>query len=128
MEDYHLRAEKRARDDLGPDRFADLFAEAAGPGRDQVVKAALADTDDLHVTDGPAEAAGTLTKREWEIAGLVAIGLSNREIASRLVIAKRTVDAHVEHIFAKLGISSRVQLAVRIRHWELPAPRPGGDL
>jgi non-specific serine/threonine protein kinase len=127
MEDYHLRAEKRARDDLGQARFADLFTQAAGSGRDQVVKAALDNTDDLRVTDGRGEAAGLLTKREWEIADLVAAGLSNREIASRLVIAKRTVDAHVEHIFAKLGISSRVQLAVRIRTRELPASHPGRD-
>jgi DNA-binding NarL/FixJ family response regulator len=53
-----------------------------------------------------------LTRREREIAVLVASGLSNREIASRLFISKRTVDAHVEHIFAKLEISSRVKLAL----------------
>ena len=41
--------------------------------------------------------------------------MSNREIASRLFISKRTVDAHVEHIFGKLGISSRVQLTVWLR-------------
>jgi DNA-binding CsgD family transcriptional regulator len=41
---------------------------------------------------------------------LVTEGLSNREIAERFVISKRTVDAHVMHIYAKLGISSRVQL------------------
>jgi DNA-binding NarL/FixJ family response regulator len=55
--------------------------------------------------------AGPLSAREQEIAALVTAGLSNREIAERLVISKRTVDAHVEHIFGKLGISSRVQLA-----------------
>jgi DNA-binding CsgD family transcriptional regulator len=51
-----------------------------------------------------------LTGRELEIAGLVAQGLSHREIASRLVISKRTVDAHIEHIYGKLGVCSRVQL------------------
>ena len=61
--------------------------------------------------------AGTagLTSREWEIAGLVAEGLSNREIAGRLVISKRTVDAHIEHIYGKIGVSSRVQLASWLR-------------
>ena len=56
-----------------------------------------------------------LTAREREIAVLVARGLSNRDIAARLVISKRTVDAHVNHIFAKLGISSRVQLTIWLR-------------
>jgi DNA-binding NarL/FixJ family response regulator len=41
----------------------------------------------------------------------VAEGLSNREIAERLVISKRTVDAHMEHIFVKLGVSSRQHIA-----------------
>jgi non-specific serine/threonine protein kinase len=52
-----------------------------------------------------------LTRREKEIAALVADGLGNREIAERLYLSKRTVDSHVEHIFSKLGFSSRSQLA-----------------
>ncbi|HUN38148.1 MAG TPA: LuxR C-terminal-related transcriptional regulator [Trebonia sp.] len=60
-------------------------------------------------------AADPLTSRETQIAALVASGLSNREIAERMVISKRTVDAHVDHIFSKLGISSRVQLTVWLR-------------
>ena len=66
------------------------------------------------VTAAPLTAAA-LTRREREIAILVASGLSNREIASRLFISKRTVDAHVEHIFAKLEISSRVKLTLWLR-------------
>ncbi len=52
-----------------------------------------------------------LTKRELEVAALIETGLSNREIAGRLVIAKRTADGHVERILAKLGFSSRAQVA-----------------
>ena len=68
-----------------------------------------------------------LTKREREIAELVASGLSNREIASQLFISKRTVDAHVEHIFSKLEISSRVQLTVVLltRRSAHAPPTPG---
>ena len=52
-----------------------------------------------------------LTERELEVAALIESGLSNREIAQRLVIAKRTADGHVERILAKLGFSSRAQVA-----------------
>jgi non-specific serine/threonine protein kinase len=55
--------------------------------------------------------ASPLTKRELEIAELVTEGLGNREIAERLVLAKRTVDSHIEHIFSKLGFTSRAQIA-----------------
>ena len=52
-----------------------------------------------------------LTRREREIAALVAQGLGNREIAEQLFLSKRTVDSHIEHIFTKLGFTSRTQLA-----------------
>ena len=109
LEALHEQAERGARDALGDEAFGALFQRGAGEPPDQIVALAAADADDL---PGPqASAPGRLTSREREIAGLVAEGLSNREVALRLVISKRTVDAHVEHIFAKLGVSSRVQLA-----------------
>jgi DNA-binding CsgD family transcriptional regulator len=52
-----------------------------------------------------------LTPREREVAELVAAGLSNRQIAERLVISERTAEAHVEHIRAKLECRSRAQVA-----------------
>jgi non-specific serine/threonine protein kinase len=52
-----------------------------------------------------------LTRREREVAELVADGLSNREIAASLVISLRTAEAHVEHILHKLGFMSRAQIA-----------------
>jgi DNA-binding CsgD family transcriptional regulator len=48
-----------------------------------------------------------LTPREREIAGLAAMGLSNRAIAERLVVSVRTVDNHLQHVFDKLGIRNR---------------------
>ena len=73
-------------------------------------------------------AVALLTKREREIGELVASGLSNREIAGRLFISKRTVDAHVDHIFSKLEISSRVQLTVLLREaGRGPAPSPASQ-
>jgi DNA-binding CsgD family transcriptional regulator/sugar lactone lactonase YvrE len=52
-----------------------------------------------------------LSRRELEIAGLVADGLTNREIASRLFISERTVDGHLEHVREKLGVNTRAQIA-----------------
>jgi non-specific serine/threonine protein kinase len=52
-----------------------------------------------------------LTKREREVAALIAEGLSNREIAARLVVAQRTAEGHVENILSKLGFTSRAQVA-----------------
>ena len=53
----------------------------------------------------------SLTKREREVAAYVAEGLTNRDIAERLVISDRTVESHVEHIRNKLGVRSRAQVA-----------------
>lgn len=63
---------------------------------------------------GAAGGGSPLTERERQVAALVAEGLSNRAIGERLTIAKRTADSHVEHILAKLGYTSRTQIAVWI--------------
>jgi len=70
----------------------------------------------------PAAAGGPLTEREFEVADLIADGLTNAEIAKRLVLSVRTVDAHVEHIRGKLGVRARTQIAVWARVGNLPAP------
>jgi DNA-binding CsgD family transcriptional regulator len=62
----------------------------------------------------PARAAtgwGSLTGAERTTALLVAEGLSNPAIASRLFVSRHTVESHLKHAYAKLGISSRVELA-----------------
>jgi non-specific serine/threonine protein kinase len=63
---------------------------------------------DGHGSMPPAPA--RLTPRELEIAELVARGLTNRQIAAKLVIAQRTAEGHVERILTKLGFSSRTQI------------------
>ncbi len=63
-----------------------------------------------------------LSRRELEIARLVAEGLTNREIATRLFISERTVDGHLEHVREKLGVNSRAQIAAWVtRQAEAPA-------
>jgi len=67
-----------------------------------------------------------LTRRESEITGLIAAGLTNRQIAGQLFIAQRTVDTHVGHILAKLGCSNRSQVAALTRAGVAPAALPSG--
>lgn len=57
------------------------------------------------------QAGGMLTHREREVAALIAHGLSNREIATRLVITEKTAATHVQNILNKLGFNSRAQIA-----------------
>ena len=66
-------------------------------------------------------AAGPLTRREGEIAALVARGLTNRQIAAALHISERTAENHVQHILTKLGLHTRTQIAL------CPGPSPGAS-
>jgi DNA-binding NarL/FixJ family response regulator len=65
---------------------------------------------------------GPLTHRELEVLELAAQGLTNQEIAQRLTISVRTVEAHLTHIYNKLGVASRTEAAVRAtqRGWIHP--------
>ncbi|WP_169951833.1 LuxR family transcriptional regulator [Microbispora sp. H11081] len=58
-----------------------------------------------------SEAGRLLTAQQFQIAGLVAEGATNREVAARLFISPRTVEHHLRNIFARLGVRSRVELA-----------------
>jgi len=111
MEAVRQHAVAAATDALGPARYAALYGRGARDRLDHTV--ALA-TGDSEVAADAGTSDDELTSRQRQIAALVADGLTNKEIAARLVISKRTVDAHIDHIFAKLGISSRTQLAARL--------------
>ncbi|MFB9565847.1 LuxR C-terminal-related transcriptional regulator [Saccharopolyspora hordei] len=105
---WHAEAEARARRALpAPERHA---ARRRGEERtlDELVEFALGERRQAASADAPVR----LTPREREVAQLVAQGLSNRQIAEQLVISKRTSDSHIEHIMAKLGVTSRTQIAV----------------
>jgi len=62
--------------------------------------------------DGPGELPDGLTPREAEVLALIAEGLTNSEIAERLVVSAATVKSHVNHIFAKIGARDRAQAVV----------------
>ena len=114
-----------ARERLGADRYDEVFALGRRVSADQAVRFALSDSAELPLPRGRADAspgadggAAGLTAREREIAALAGSGLTSREISERLVISKRTVDRHLEHIYAKLGVSSRTELT----YWRRPEP------
>jgi DNA-binding NarL/FixJ family response regulator len=123
-----------ARDALGPDAFASHQAAGRAMSLEEIL--AFGRTDAEHTDDTPAQVAGPrrhlaaateaidvtatlpavdrpnpLTRRENEVAAAVARGLTNRQIAAELVISEGTVGVHLEHIFGKLEIRSRAQLA-----------------
>ncbi len=66
-----------------------------------------------------------LTTREVEVLRLVARGLSNKQVAERLVIARKTVDNHVEHIYTKIGASNRAQASLFAVRNALVTPEDG---
>jgi DNA-binding NarL/FixJ family response regulator len=64
---------------------------------------------------GAPESTTALSPREAEVAELVAEGLTNREIAERLVLSTRTVEGHIDRILGKLNFHTRTQLAMWVR-------------
>ncbi|OLZ43778.1 ATP-binding protein [Amycolatopsis keratiniphila] len=102
----HRTFHEATRNALGAKRFDLAFAD----GRRRNPHDALAGPGALSAGE-PADLP-PLTPRESEIARLVAAGLSNRDIAARLVIARRTVETHLQHISHKLDFANRTQLAV----------------
>jgi DNA-binding CsgD family transcriptional regulator len=105
--------EQQARRTLGDRAFRAAFGRGAELDLDQGIAYALGEkpapvTPAATATD---TASTPLTQREQQVAELVAQGLSNKDIAARLVIAQRTAEGHVERILAKLGFTTRTQLA-----------------
>jgi predicted ATPase/DNA-binding CsgD family transcriptional regulator len=140
-------AEALSASALGAERFAEVLAKGARQPLAATIGYALDGSRDLdggdnsggdndgggdevtgavNGSDGAQPSlAGRLTAREREIAVLVADGLTNRQVAEKLFISRRTVDAHLEHIFGKLGITSRVMLAIHARE---QTAEPAGHL
>ncbi|MGY4920428.1 ATP-binding protein [Streptomyces sp. 900116325] len=112
--DFHAECVSKLKQKLGEEKFHALLREAADLTADQAVACALEEkgTPEKAQADQPEFGAlPALTRRELQIAKLLAEGLSNKEIAARLVISPRTVEGHVEHILTKLSFTSRAQIA-----------------
>jgi predicted ATPase/DNA-binding CsgD family transcriptional regulator len=111
LHEDHDRCLALTREALGDAAFKQAFDEGATLRFDDAVALATGRrTPAPAAADTPGEEV-RLTRRESEIAELVAEGLTNREIAERLVMAQRTAEGHVARILGKLGFTSRTQLA-----------------
>ena len=106
---HHEENKRRIRHTLGERAFQAAHREGRALGTHDAIVYAL--NEQPRDTTRPAGIATNLTKREWQVADLVAKGLTNRAIAKSLVISDRTAQGHVEHILSKLGFTSRAQIA-----------------
>jgi predicted ATPase/DNA-binding CsgD family transcriptional regulator len=102
-----------------------IFADAWARGQAMPTQAAIDFALSIdHGAGDPAVAGdasgdgslGRLSPREREVAQLIALGRSNREIAEALVLSSKTVESHVKHIFDKLGLQGRTEVAVWATH------------
>ena len=96
------------RDALGENDFEAAWAEGAALSIEEATAYALRGRGERkRASSGWA----SLTRAELDVVKLVAEGLGNKEVAARLFVSPRTVQAHLTHIYTKLGLTSRVQLA-----------------
>ncbi len=107
----HEHAVAALRDAMGEQAFDSAWAEGAGLSLDEAVAYARRGRGERK---RPSSGWASLTPTERDVARLVAEGLANNEIAARLFISRRTVQTHLTHVYAKLGITSRVQLAQEV--------------
>lgn len=103
--------EQRVTERLGAPRQQRFYNEGQRMDRSAAVALALDEPVTQGVRPVDDHDAPVLSRREDEVAALVAEGLTDREIANRLVISQRTAESHVQHILAKLGFRSRTQIA-----------------
>jgi len=110
LRDRHLPAARRA---LGDTRWNSRYQDGAALDRRQAVGLALGESHENAPSEGArgASTGRVLTRRQWEVAELVAHGLTDRQIAAKLVISPRTAESHVEQIRHRLGVGSRAEVA-----------------
>lgn len=107
---YYEPITRAAQERLGEDAFSRYYeiGRRLDPAQRMSVALGRAATAGAEHT-GAVSAADPLTPREKEVASLLASGLSNRAIATKLVLSQRTVEAHVNNVLTKLGVHSRTE-------------------
>jgi DNA-binding CsgD family transcriptional regulator len=95
------------RDALGENGFESAWAEGAALSTEEAIAYAQRGRGERK---RPTSGWASLTPTERDVIRLVSEGLGNSDIATRLFVSPRTVQSHLTHVYAKLGVSSRVQL------------------
>ena len=121
-------AERRARGLLGDAGYTSAYDRGRTMNVDQAVLFALGDESPTMSVPSPSQASATsrLTEREWDVAELIARGLSNKEIAERLVVSPRTAEGHVTRMLAKLGFTNRAGVAAWVAEQRSQTGTPTG--
>jgi DNA-binding CsgD family transcriptional regulator len=96
------------RRSLGDSDFEAAWAEGAALSTEEAIAYAQRGRG---ARKRPSSGWGSLTPTELDVVRLVSEGLANKDIATRLFISPRTVQTHLTHVYTKLGLTSRVQLA-----------------
>ena len=96
------------RDTMGNNDFDTAWAEGAALSTEEAIAYAQRGRGGRK---RPESGWGSLTPAELDVVRLVSEGLANKDIATRLFVSPRTVQAHLTHVYTKLGLTSRVQLA-----------------
>ena len=105
------RANEAAVSALGASKFEAEYVAGKRLGREAALRIALGESQHADAETSDHAETGPLANREVEVARLIADGLSNKQIGSRLFISDRTVATHVRNILNKLGFDSRAQIA-----------------
>jgi predicted ATPase/DNA-binding CsgD family transcriptional regulator len=127
MEAHHDATYTAAGSVLGQNGFAANLAKGRALSPPSRVAAALQEPATAGPAAGIQDRGIQLTAREVEVAALVAEGLSNKQIAARMVVSPRTAETHVQHILDKLGFTARSQIAAWSGGGRTPRPaRPAG--
>src|SRR6266699_1543313 len=116
---HHDAALQAARAALTGADYRAAFAKGGAMDQAEAIAFALGESSRPR-PDASRAGPGQLTRREQDVAVLVAQGRSNGQIAATLVISVRTVETHVQHIMDKLGCSTRAQIAA----WSAARPPP----
>lgn len=126
-----IRLHTELEAELNPDDFEDAWERGKTLDLESTIRLLLVEADNIAAEELTASSipdrilavnntlVNPLSERELEVLTLLAAGLSNREIAERLIVAESTIKKHITHIYDKIGVTSRTQVIIRAQELHL---------